>query len=132
MNLLYSICVPNLTYCAEVKDLSSANMHKCNVALNDSIRLIFTYNRWESTRHLRQQLNFPNIYEIFHSRKCRFLEKKPLQCSGYTPHYCPSYLNALFLFVVLISSLVFSVSVLCCMVRSCHNPLDEYNIIIKT
>ena len=86
MNLLYSNCVPSLTYCAEVKDLSSANMHKCNVALNDSIRLIFTYNRWESTRHLRQQLHFPNIYEIFHSRKCHFLEKNRTSFNAVVRH----------------------------------------------
>ena len=81
MNLLYSNCVPNLTYCAEVKELSSAEMHKCNVALNDCIRRIFTYNRWESTRQLRQQLNFPNVYELFYSRKKQFL-KKNARCSN--------------------------------------------------
>ena len=74
MNLLYSHCVPNLSYCAEVKELSATSMSKCNVALNDSIRYIFSYNRWESTRFLRQQLNFPNVVEIFHARRRRFLK----------------------------------------------------------
>ena len=74
MNFLYSHCVPCLTNCAEVKDLTSADMHKCNVALNDSIRLIFSYNRWESTRFLRQQQKKPNIVEIFFSRKKTFVE----------------------------------------------------------
>ena len=74
MNLLYTNCVPNLTYGSEVKELSCAEMNKCNVALNDSIRKIFTYNRWESTRQLRQQLKYPNIYEIFNSRKRNFLK----------------------------------------------------------
>ena len=73
MKLLYTNCVPNLTYCSEFKELSNADMNKCNVALNDSIRKIFTYNRWESTRQLRQQLNYPNIYETFDSRKRKFL-----------------------------------------------------------
>ena len=73
MKLLYSICVPNLTYCVEVKSLSSSDMQKGNVALNDSIRFIFTYNRWESTRFLRQELGYPNIFEIFHSRWEKFL-----------------------------------------------------------
>ena len=81
MNLLYSNCVPNLTYCAEVKELSNANMHRCNVALNDSIRRIFTYHRWESTRQLRQQLDLPNIYEIFHSRSNNFFHKNS-SCSN--------------------------------------------------
>ena len=75
MTLLYTHCVPNLTYCAEVKDLLASDMHKCNVALNDSIRFIFSYNRWESTRFLRQQLKRPNITEIFHSRRRCFSEK---------------------------------------------------------
>ena len=75
MNLLYSHCVPCLTNCAEVKELTSAEMQKCNVALNDSIRLIYSYNRWESTRFLRKELKFPNIIEIFFSRKKSFVEK---------------------------------------------------------
>ena len=74
MNFLYSHCVPCLTNCADVKELSSGDMHKCNVALNDSIRLIYSYNRWESTRCLRKELKFPNIIEIFHSRKKSFVE----------------------------------------------------------
>ena len=75
MKLLYSNCVPNLTYCAEVKELTTSDMHKSNVALNDAIRRIFSYNRWESTRHLRQQLRLPNIVEIFCSRKKYFTER---------------------------------------------------------
>ena len=67
MQLLYTVCVPSLTYCAEVKELSSRDMNDCNVALNNAIRFIFSYNRWESTRHLRQELKYPNIYEIFHA-----------------------------------------------------------------
>ena len=72
---LYSNCIPSLTYCAEVKELSNADMQKCNVAFNDSIRRIFTFHRWESTRQLRQELGFPNLYEIFAARKKRFDHK---------------------------------------------------------
>ena len=75
MNLLYSNCVPNLTYCAEIKELNSADTNKYNVALNNCIRSIFSYNRWESTRQLRQQLSFPNISEIFATRRANFLRK---------------------------------------------------------
>ena len=74
MHFLYSHCVPCLTNCAEVKELTSAEMHKCNVALNNSIRTIYSYNRWESTRFLRQQHKLPNIVEIFFSRKKSFVE----------------------------------------------------------
>ena len=75
MTLLYSNCVPCLSYAAEVKVLSSSEMQDCYVALNDSIRRIFSYNRWESTRTLRQQLGFQNISEMFHSRRDSFMSQ---------------------------------------------------------
>ena len=74
MNLLYSNCVPNLTYAADVVEFSSNDMRTCNIALNDAIRRIYSYNRWESTRSLRQDLGFPNVYEIFSKRSKSFLE----------------------------------------------------------
>ena len=74
MKLLYSNCVPVLTYAAEVRDMSSSDMHCYNVALNDSIRRIFSYHRWESTRYLRQHLGYQNITEIFHTRRTNFLD----------------------------------------------------------
>ena len=73
MNLLYSNFVSCLTYAAEVKELPSVEMQSSNVALNDSIRRIFSYNRWESTRTLRQQLGFLNITEIFQSGRDSFV-----------------------------------------------------------
>ena len=75
MNLLYSNCVPVLTHAAEVKIITSREMHECNVALNNSIRRIFSFNRWESIRQLRQQFSFPNITEIFCTRSTRFISK---------------------------------------------------------
>ena len=72
MRLLYSICVPILSYAAEVKIFCNPDMHNCNVGLNDAIRRIFSYHRWESPRQLRQQLNLPNIYEIFSQRRAQF------------------------------------------------------------
>ena len=73
MKLLYSNCVPILTYAAEVRILSNKDMQTYNVALNDSIRRIFSYNRWESTRFLRQELGYQNITEISQSRTSNFL-----------------------------------------------------------
>ena len=75
MNLLYSMCVPIMTYAAEVKVFKYGDMHSCNVALNDAIRRIFSYHRWESPRQLREHLNFPSLYDIFSSRSALFLEK---------------------------------------------------------
>ena len=45
MNLLYANCVPGLTYASEVKDVPNREIQEMNVALNDAIRRIFSYNR---------------------------------------------------------------------------------------
>ena len=73
MNLLFSNCVPILSYGAETVEFSAAEMRDCNTAINDAIRKIYSYQRWESTRFLRQTLGFPNIYEIFSRRSRIFL-----------------------------------------------------------
>ena len=75
MNLMYANCVPGLTHAADVKMIPSNELNDCNVALNNGIRRIFSYNRWESTRYLRQQLSFPSIIDIFHSRSRKFISK---------------------------------------------------------
>ena len=73
MNLLYSNCVPILTYGAETVEFSNSDMRDCNTAINDAIRKIYSYNRWESTRFLRESLGFPSIYEIFRRRSEKFI-----------------------------------------------------------
>ena len=75
MHLLYSICVPNLTYACEVRDLSSRDMSRIDVALNDAIRKIFTFHRWESTRFLRRSLGYDSASEIYAKRKSSFRHK---------------------------------------------------------
>ena len=72
MRLLFTNCVPNLSYAADVKDLSSADMAKFNTAINDAIRKIFSFHRWESIRSLRAGLGYPDIYTIFKKRKDQF------------------------------------------------------------
>ena len=69
------MCVPILSYAAEVKVFSHSDMHRCNVALNDAIRRIFSFNRWESLRELRENLNLPGLYDIFASRTASFESK---------------------------------------------------------
>ena len=81
MHLLYTNCVPILSYGAEVIEFSSTDMRECNIALNDAIRRIYSYNRWESTRTLRQQLGYPNLYEVFSNRRDKFLQKN-LNCDN--------------------------------------------------
>ena len=77
MRLLYSNCVPNLTYAADVKDLTSAEMTRYNTAVNDAIRKIFSFHRWESTRSLRSGLGYQDLYTIFEKRKNGFYSNLP-------------------------------------------------------
>ena len=72
MKLLYAVCVPNLTYASEVITFSSRQVHPLTVALNDCIRRIFGYNRWESVRYLRLSFGYPSVIDIFSSRSRKF------------------------------------------------------------
>ena len=73
MNLLFTNCVLILAYGAEAVEFSNSDMQSFNTAINDAIRRIFSYQRWESTHFLRQSAGFPSIYEIF-SRRSRNLK----------------------------------------------------------
>ena len=72
LKLLYSMSVPNVTYASEVLHYSTKQMQMMNVALNDCLRRIFGYNRWESVRFLRLSSGYPSITDIFHQRSRRF------------------------------------------------------------
>ena len=72
MRLLYSNCVPIITYGCNVKDLSNKDMQNCTVAVNNSIRRIFSFRRWESTRFLRESFGFKSLEEIFSRAKKKF------------------------------------------------------------
>ena len=80
MKLIYSICIPILTYACDVKVFSAREMTQLHVASNDAIRKIFTYNRWESVKTLREGLGYRSITEIFSSRKISF--ERNLPCLG--------------------------------------------------
>ena len=75
MKLLYSNCVPKLTYACEVRKHTSGEVTQMEVAVNDSIRKIHGYNRWESTRFLRESLGYKSITETFTLRRNSFLDK---------------------------------------------------------
>ena len=77
MMLLFSTCVPIMTYAIEVVPYSAKQIHSLNVALNDCIRRIFGYNRWENVRFLRISMGYPSITDIFHRRKANFSKKMP-------------------------------------------------------
>ena len=73
MRLLYSNCVPIITYACAVKEYSAADMHRCNVAVNNAIRKIFSFAVWQSIRHLRISYGYKSIYELFENAKRKFL-----------------------------------------------------------
>ena len=72
MKLLYSICVPNVTYASEVVNYNHKEKESLHVAVNDAIRRIFSYNRWESIKTLRTTLGYLSVTEIFAKRKSTF------------------------------------------------------------
>ena len=74
MHLLYANCIPTLTYACAVKEYPQREMIDCNTAINDAIRKIFTYDRWQSVRELRISYGYKSLSEIFASAKNKFCE----------------------------------------------------------
>ena len=72
LHLLYSSCVPVLTYACAVKEYPSRQMQDCCTAMNDALRFLFGYNRWESVRTLRQSFGYKSLVEMFHRAKTKF------------------------------------------------------------
>ena len=72
MHLLFSCCIPILTYACAVKEYPSRQMHDCCTATNDALRFIFGFNRWESVRNLREQFGFLALTDIFHKTRRKF------------------------------------------------------------
>ena len=64
--------MPTITYAAEVKQLTANDMRVLNTAVNDAIRRIFSFSRWESERMLRMSHSYDSIYEIFEKRRLAF------------------------------------------------------------
>ena len=74
LTLIYSNCVPILTYACSVKQYSSTDMSDCNVAVNNALRRVFGFKDWRSIRTLREIFHFKSIYEIFKTSRERFLK----------------------------------------------------------
>ena len=72
IHLLYSCCIPILSYASAVKDYPSRQMQDCTTATNNSLRLIIGFNRWESVRLLRESFGFKSLVEIFDASKRKF------------------------------------------------------------
>ena len=75
MRLLYSYCVPILTYGAQVTVFNYRDMHAMSVALNDAVRKIFGWNRWQSVSDLRKMMGYDSLDIIFAKLKRKFSAK---------------------------------------------------------
>ena len=80
MKLLYSVCFPLITYACEVVNFSHKKMESLHVSVNDAIRKIFSYNRWQSKRNLGESFGYQSITEIFAQRRRSFEQRLP--CIG--------------------------------------------------
>ena len=72
LQLVYSNCVPILTYASSVKLFSADEMLYCNKALNDVLRKIFGFRDWRSIRVLRETFGFKSVTDIFRDSQRRF------------------------------------------------------------
>ena len=82
MQLLYSNCVPRLTYGAAVKVLNASESRQINVAVNNAARRIFQFRRWQSIRELREIYGFKPIEIMFADARTRFTNSLPNHSNG--------------------------------------------------
>ena len=74
MSLLYTNCIPILSYACDVKEYSSSDMTNCNTAINSIIRKIFGFAHRQSVRTLREISGYKSIYTIFSNSRSKFLQ----------------------------------------------------------
>ena len=86
MKLLYTNCVPILTYASAVREFNAANMYRFHVAINNAIRKIFSFAVWQSIRHIRISYGCESIYELFASAKAKFLANAPSSSNSIVSH----------------------------------------------
>ena len=72
IHLLYAFCIPTLTYACAIKEYPYQQMQDCNTAVNDAIRKIVTFERWESVRKLRLGFGYKSLIEMFAFAKKKF------------------------------------------------------------
>ena len=86
MKLLYTNCVPILTYACAVREFNSTDMRRCHVALNNAIRRIFSFAVWQSIRHIRIDHGYKSLYEIFADARSKFLKSSPTSPNSIVSH----------------------------------------------
>ena len=72
LHLVYTNCVSILSYGSDVKELTNRDFMRCNTALNNAVRKIFSFQRWESIRLLREQFGYCSLTELFEKSRRRF------------------------------------------------------------
>ena len=80
LKLLYSNCVSILTYACAVKNYSTKEKSDCHTAVNHAIRKIFSFQRYESIRFLREFYNYKSLTDIFAAAERKFFNS--LTCSN--------------------------------------------------
>ena len=86
LQLLYANCIPILTYACAVKQYPSKMMQNCNTAVNDALRMIFGYHRWESIRCLRESFGYKSITDIFGFARKKFHDLLPYHANSVISH----------------------------------------------
>ena len=86
LRLLYSNCVPIITYACAIREFSAADMHRCHVAVNNAIRKIYSFAVWQSIRHIRIENGFKSLYEMFSLAKAKFMISAPTSHNRIVSH----------------------------------------------
>ena len=89
LSLLFTNCVPILTYACSIMEYSASDMSDCNVAMNSVMRKIFGFKDWRSIRTLREIFGFKSLYEVFKVAKDRFLD-----CCSRSPNPIIAHISA--------------------------------------
>ena len=72
LQLSHSCCIPILSYASAVKEYPTRQLQDCTKAINDAVRLIFGYDRWESVRTLRESFGYKSLVELFQKAEMKF------------------------------------------------------------
>ena len=73
MSLIYTNCIPIISYACSVKEYPSSETTDCNTAIDSVIRRIFDLRWRQSVRLLRKISGYKSIYIIFAEAKNKFL-----------------------------------------------------------
>ena len=74
MMLLFSTCIPVMTYACVAVPYSTTQFRSLNVAVSDCVRHIFGYDRWESVQYLIMSMGYPSLTDIFYRLRENFLK----------------------------------------------------------